>query len=465
MAVSTPRAPALTDLELMAHLHRRAGFGATHDELEHALAIGYEAAVEELIQTEAQPPLDEFLIHRYYVDVQEGRQINSSQYGWIYRMINTRRPLEEKMTLFWHGLFATAYFKAEKGRTMVNQISMLRKHGLGDFRTLLIELSKDAAMIHWLDNQFNTNEVHNENYGRELLELFTMGRGNYTEDDVKACARAFTGWGLKKTIPGFYPYSHFDLQFEFYPDKHDDGEKTILGETGNFDGPDVIDVILRQPATATFIARRLYQFFVSDTPNPEATAEIAAALRGSQYDIRAAMRTLFMSDAFRSQDAFCARVKYPVELVVGVTRLTGDFTYPEHDITPLALACRYMGQDLMNPPSVEGWHTGKEWIDTGNLVERINFAADRVGEPIKPGIRRIIDTIRAEGRLSAEALVDRCVELVGPFAVKEGTYAALVGFVEQARVPAFDGTDDAADEHRVVQLLQLIVSTREYQMA
>jgi hypothetical protein len=119
----------------------------------------------------------------------------------------------------------------------------------------------------------------------------------------------------------------------------------------------------------------------------------------------------------------------------------------------------------MNPPSVEGWHTGKEWIDTGNLVERINFAADRVGEPIKPGIRRIIDTIRAEGRLSAEALVDRCVELVGPFAVKEGTYAALVGFVEQARVPAFDGTDDAADEHRVVQLLQLIVSTREYQMA
>jgi hypothetical protein len=465
MAVSSPRAPALTDLELIAHLYRRAGFGATPAELDRALALGYEAALEELLQTDAQRPLDEFLINRYYVDVQEGRQINSAQYGWIYRMINTRRPLEEKMTLFWHGLFATAYFKAEKGKTMVNQISMLRRHCLGDLRTLLVELSKDPAMIHWLDNQYNTNEVHNENYGRELLELFSMGRGNYTEDDVKNCARAFTGWGLKRTIPGFYPYAHFDLEFEFYPDKHDYGEKTVLGETGNFDGPDVIDIILRQPATAQFIARRLYQFFVSDTPDADAIAEIASALRATQYDIRATMRTLFMSDGFRSQESFCARVKYPVELVVGVVRLTGDYTYPEYDITPLALACRYMGQDLLNPPSVEGWHTGKEWIDTGNLVERINFAADRVGDPSKPGIRRLIDKVKAQGPLTAEQLVARCIELVGPFAVKEGTYGSLVGFVEHDRVPAFDGTDDAADEHRVVQLFQLIVSTREYQMA
>jgi uncharacterized protein (DUF1800 family) len=465
MAVSSPRAPALTDLELMAHLYRRAGFGATHDEVQGALALGYEAAVEALVHPEAQPALDEYLIHRYYVDVQEGRQINSAQYGWIYRMINTRRPLEEKMTLFWHGLFATAYFKAEKGRTMVNQISMLRRHCLGDFRTLLIELSRDPAMVHWLDNQFNTNEVHNENYGRELLELFSMGRGNYTEDDVKNCARAFTGWGLKRTVPGFYPYGHFDLEFEFDPDKHDDGEKVLLGERGNFDGPDAIDIILRQPATATFIARRLYQFFVADRPDPEAIAELASALRASQYDIRAVMRTLFMSDFFRSQEAFCARVKYPVELVVGVTRLAGDFTYPEYDITPLALACRYMGQDLMNPPSVEGWHTGKEWIDTGNLVERVNFASERVGDPSKPGIRRIVEEVRVRAPLTPEQLVDQCIDLVGPLAIKEGTYASLVRFVEQAGLPVFDGADDEADERRIVRLIQLIVSTREYQMA
>ena len=465
MAVSIPRAPALTDLELMAHLHRRAGFGATHDELQAALARGYEAVVEDLLHPEAQPPLDDYLIHRYYVDVQEGRQINSAQYGWIYRMINTRRPLEEKMTLFWHGLFATAYFKTEKARTVANQIAMLRRHCLGDLRTLLIELSKDAAMVHWLDNQYNTNAVHNENYGRELLELFSMGRGNYTEDDVKNCARAFTGWGLKRTVPGFYPYGHFDLEFEFHPELHDDGEKTILGETGRFDGPDVMDIILRQPATATFIARRLYLFFVSDRPDPDAIAEIAGALRAARFDIRAAMRTLFMSDAFRSQEAFCARVKYPVELVVGVTRLAGDFAYPEYDITPLALACRYMGQDLMNPPSVEGWHTGKEWIDTGNLVERINFASERVGDIDKSGIRRIVDLVRTQAPRTPDDLVDLCIDLVGPLAIKEGTYASLVRFVEQAGLPAFDGTDDPTDERRVVRLIQLVVSTREYQMA
>jgi hypothetical protein len=177
------------------------------------------------------------------------------------------------------------------------------------------------------------------------------------------------------------------------------------------------------------------------------------------------MRTLFMSDAFRSQEAFCARVKYPVELVVGVTRLAGDFAYPEYDITPLALACRYMGQDLMNPPSVEGWHTGKEWIDTGNLVERINFASERVGDPARPGIRRMIEILRTRRPGTPEDLVDQCVELIGPLAVKEGTYESLVRFVEQAGLPAFDGSDDLTDDRRVVRLIQLIVSTREYQMA
>jgi len=461
MAVSIPRAPALTDLELMAHLYRRAGFGATRDELEEAVSRGYEATVEMLLHPEDQAPLDEFLIHRYYVDVQEGRQINSAQYGWVYRMINTKRPLEEKMTLFWHGLFATAYFKTEKAKTMVNQIGMLRRHCLSDLRTLLIELSKDAAMIHWLDNQFNTIDVHNENYGRELLELFSMGRGNYTEDDVKNCARAFTGWGLKKTIPGFYPYSHFDLEFEFYPEKHDYGEKVFLGERGNFDGPDVVDIILKQPATAEFIARRLYTYFVADKPDPDAIAELAQACRDSQFDMRAVMRTLFMSDFFRSQEAFCARVKYPVELVVGVIRLTGDFTYPEYDITPLALACRYMGQDLMNPPSVEGWHTGKEWIDTGILVERVNFAAAQVGDIDKPGVRRIVEILRERGTLSPDQLVDGCLELLGPLRVTDRTRRALLQLAGQACPLDLTAGRDA--ERQVGKMLQMIVATREYQ--
>ena len=201
MAVRSSDVRQLTELELMAHLFRRAGFGARRDELEAALAKGYEATVEELLHPENQPELEHDLIYRYWLDIKESRQIDPAQSYWVYRMINTQRPLEEKMALFWHRLFATGFAKLNHPGNMLQQIAMFREHGLGNFRTLLVELSRDPAMIFWLDNQTNTNDVHNENYGRELLELFSMGIGNYTEDDVKNCARAFTGWTLKNADP------------------------------------------------------------------------------------------------------------------------------------------------------------------------------------------------------------------------------------------------------------------------
>src|SRR3954451_5203247 len=214
----------------MAHLFRRAGFGATYPELEEALAEGYDATVERLLHPEAVQPLDEELIFRYYVDSYESRVIDGVQTYWVYRMINTPRPLEEKLALFWHCLFATAYSKVPNGRVLRYQIEMFREHGLGSFRTMLLALAKDPAMIFWLDNQENTTDVHNENFGRELLELFSMGRGNYTEDDVKNCARAFTGWGLAPTIPGFQPYGRFDWAYQFNAAQHDFEEKELLGE-------------------------------------------------------------------------------------------------------------------------------------------------------------------------------------------------------------------------------------------
>src|SRR5919205_1820534 len=250
MVVASTEVKKLTGIELMAHLFRRAGFGATRDQLEAALARGYEATVEELLHPENAPPLEEDLIFRYYPDMKEARQIDPAQSLWVYRMINTKRPLEEKMALFWHHLFATGFAKLNHPGAMLGQVDMFRKHGLGDFRTLLVELSKDPAMIFWLDNQTNTNDVHNENYGRELLELFSMGIGNYTEDDVKNCARAFTGWTLKNPIPGAQPFGRYDWEFEFRPDQHDYSEKTFLGETGNFDGADIVDIIVKQPAAA-----------------------------------------------------------------------------------------------------------------------------------------------------------------------------------------------------------------------
>jgi len=448
----------------MAHLFRRAGFGATRDELEAAVAKGYEATVEELLHPERQPELEHDIIYRYWPDQKESRQIESAQSYWVYRMINTKAPLAEKMALFWHHLFATGFAKLNHPGAMLQQIATFRKNALADFRNILVDLSKDPAMIFWLDNQENTNDVHNENYGRELLELFSMGIGNYTEDDVKNCARAFTGWTMKPPIPGAQPFGRFQWEFEFRPDLHDYGEKTFLGETGNFDGADVIDIIVRQQATAQFLARRLYLFFVSDTPDQEAIDQLVEVYFKSQYDIRAVMRTLFMSDAFRSREAYFAKVKSPAEHVIGTIRMVEDFQFPRWGIREeVTLEARYMGQDLLNPPSVEGWHVGKEWIDTGILVERVNFAAGEVGDIDKPGVQKLIGRLRAMGELSPSKFVDACLDLAGPLEVADATRSALISFAEKGGVLKLTEGDRAA-EQRVGELLQLIVATREYQL-
>jgi uncharacterized protein (DUF1800 family) len=463
IAVHPPEASQLTGIELMAHLYRRAGFGATRAQLEAALARGYEASVDELLHPENAPPLEEDLIYRYYPDMKESRQIDPAQSLWVYRMINTQRPLEEKMTLFWHYLFATGFGKLNHARVMTNQVAMFRKHALGDFRTLLVEVSKDPAMIFWLDNHTNTKRVHNENYGRELLELFSLGIGNYTEDDVKNCARAFTGWSLKPTIPAAQPYGRFDWEFEFRPDLHDYGDKEFLGERGNFDGADIIDIIVRQPSTAHFVAMRLYTYFVSDTPDLAAIDELATVYKTSEYDIRSMLRWLLLSDYFRSEDAYFAKVKSPAEHVAGIMRLVEDFTFPKHGIRDISLECRYMGQDLLNPPSVEGWHVGKEWIDTGILVERINFAAAQVGDIDKPGVRKIIDRLRAQGELTPAQLVDACADLMGPLQLRAATRDALTGFAEKGgNLKLTPGDRDA--EQRVGEMLSMIVATREFQL-
>jgi uncharacterized protein (DUF1800 family) len=463
IAVHPPETSQLTGIELMAHLYRRAGFGATRDQLEAALTRGYEASVDELLHPENAPPLEEDLIYRYYPDMKESRQIDPAQSLWVYRMINTQRPLEEKMTLFWHHLFATGFGKLNHAKVMSNQVAMFREHALGDFRTLLVEVSKDPAMIFWLDNHTNTKRVHNENYGRELLELFSMGIGNYSEDDVKNCARAFTGWSLKPTIPAAQPYGRFDWEFEFRPDLHDYSEKVFLGERGNFDGADIVDIIVRQPSTAHFVAMRLYTYFVSDTPDLAAIDELAGVYNSSKYDIRAMLRWLLLSDYFRSEDAYFAKVKSPAEHVAGIMRLVEDFTFPKHGIRDISLECRYMGQDLLNPPSVEGWHVGKEWIDTGILVERINFAAAQVGDIDKPGVRKIIDRLRAQGELTPEQLVDACADVMGPLQLRPATRDALIDFAEKDGSLVLEPGDRQA-EQRVGAMLSMIVATREFQL-
>ena len=308
------------DIALMAHLLRRAGFGATRDELERYVAQGYEATVEELLHPVDAPPAldDEDLIRRYHVDENSLMLIDSCQTYWLYRMINTRRPLEEKMALFWHGVFATGYTKLNHPKQILHQIALFRRHGLGSFHTLLLEVSKDPAMIFWLDNKDSHKEAVNENYGRELLELFSMGVGNYTEHDVRQCSRAFTGWTIRDAShhtmrvarDSVWPYGRLDWLFEYRHDDHDAAEKTFLGHSGAFNGEEIIAIICRQPATAKFIARHLYNFFVADEPQVPAWQTVPPRSRGHpdphghlrQYecDIRAVMRVLFNADFFKT---------------------------------------------------------------------------------------------------------------------------------------------------------------------
>ena len=464
-----------SEISLMAHLMRRAGFGATYGELELCLEHGYENTVERLLHPEDAPAWNDALFRRYHVDQNSVMLIESAQSHWLYRMINSQRPLEEKIALFWHGLFATAYGKLNHAKAVVNQTNTFRRHGLGTFRNLLSELSRDPAMIFWLDNKDNHKDAPNENYGRELLELFSMGIGAYTEDDVKAAARAFTGWtianqdymSVRASRDSIWPHGRLDWQFVYRPEDHDDSPKTFLNQTGRFNGEDVLDIICGHPASSWFLAGKLYGFFVSDQPDEAAIQTIAEDLRRTGGDVRSAMRTIFLSDFFKSEQVRHAKVKSPAEVVVGVARLAGAFGVPHWSIVNLALDANFMGQEILNPPTVEGWHTGTEWVDTGTLMERVNSAAMLVGETSLPGVSGIIGRLRdSQSVWGPEELVDACLTLAGGLEVSEVTYRELTTFVASQGELRFDSQfSEGCAEQRVAELLQLIVSTREHQMA
>jgi uncharacterized protein (DUF1800 family) len=461
------------DIALMAHLMRRAGFGATYEELERRAAKGYEATVEELLNPESQPDLEMDVLQRHFIEWRDMNALEVNQAYWTYRMINTQRPLQEKVALFWHGILCTGNSKCEHGRQIQLQLGMFREIGMSTFPEILRGLSRDPAMVFYLDNCMSHKGAINENWGRELLELFAMGVGmddhaNYSEDDVKEAARAFTGWTITNAIPR-YPYGRYESHFIYNPYDHDNDEKTFLGERGNLNGDDIIDIICKQPSAARFVARHLYNFFVADevevpawqrTPprDPEAIKMLEDEYFRSGYNIGSMLRVLFNSDSFKN--ARFEKVKSPTEVVIGTMRLVKDFTSPKLGLNPLANNIRYMGQDLMNPPTVEGWHTGKEWIDSGTLVERINFAADQIGNTGLPGVKDIINRLGSENIVGPEQLVDRCLELVGNYELAEETRQQLIEHAQKGGQLS-PGTEGYSNQ--VGEVLQLIVATQEYQ--
>jgi len=459
------------DLALMAHLMRRAGFGADREELERCVTQGYDATVDELIDPpESRPGGDMALMLRYHPSfLLPGGVPYSGQANWMYNMISTKKPLEEKISLFWHHIFATGNSKVDNCDQLLEQIQMFRDYGLGNYRDLLVELSKNPAMIYWLDNNENHRDAVNENWGRELLELFSLGVSNYTEVDVREASRAFTGWTIAPKIPRL-PYGRFPWKFEYKEEDHDDGEKTFLGETGKLGGEDIINVIVQQPATARFICRHLYNFFVADevqvpawtiedARDEDALEQMMDAFIDSGYEIKAVLRLMFKSEFFKN--ARFSKIKSPTEVVAGTLKMVGQYRNPDPGMLQIGKEPTYMGQSILDPPSVEGWYTGHEWINSGSLLARINFVADRVSDSTLPGIQTIIQSMKSDGVTTPEQLVEAAAEHMGFVEFSKETRDELV---ENAKAAGdLDWGNEEVAATRIGEAMALIGATTEYQ--
>jgi uncharacterized protein (DUF1800 family) len=283
-------------------------------------------------------------------------------YWWANRMLQTTHPVEQKMALLWHGHFATHENKVRDYRKMVQQVALFEQGATGNLRDLTIKVAQNPAMLYFLDAQYNVKGAANENFAREVMELFTMGVGNYTEHDVRECARAFTGWYFD------------DLAFKIDPAKHDDGAKTFLGRTGNFGGVDVLRIIFEQPVTAEFLAGRIYRFLVRDELSPALRTALGKVLRDSDYEVKPLLTTIFSSRDFYSQASYGGHIKGPVEHLIAMLKHVGAEAVPGvPDFNQSTIA---MGQHLLNPPSVAGWAGGRAWITPGLLMARGNVARE-----------------------------------------------------------------------------------------
>ncbi len=305
-----------------------------------------------------QPVVDKF----FYWLRASVLETNRVSYWWANRMVTSPRPLQEKMALFWHGHFAVNEPKVRDYRKLLGELELYEKQGTGNFKDLTVAVAQDPGMLTFLDAGVNVKGAANENFAREIMEMFTMGVGNYAEKDIREAARAFTGW------------NYVDLKFVVNKDQHDDGEKTFLGKTGHFDGVDVIDIIMQQPVTADYIAGKIYRFFVRQDLSPALQKQLGSVLRDSHYEVAPLLEEIFLSRDFYSSASVGAQIKSPVELAVSTYRKLGLDRVP--GVPDFNSATGALGQRLFSPPTVAGWAGGRSWITPGLLLERGNFARD-----------------------------------------------------------------------------------------
>jgi uncharacterized protein (DUF1800 family) len=369
--------------EKAAHLLRRAGFGLPRVLAVRLAEMTPADAVDSLLNDDfasADAPCPAFItapesflmrrarlaglddVVRQLATMEERRrereEVAQLQAWWLERMGSARHPLREKMTLFWHGHFATSAQKVRPAWHAWHLNHVLRVNALGNFRDLVINAGKSPSMLHYLDNRTSKKDSPNENWARELMELFTLGAGHYTEDDVQEAARAFTGWSCDHE------------RFVYQEHWHDADQKTFLGRTGNFHGWDIVDIILEQPAAAEFMAKKLWRFFACDEAPEEIVTALADALRENDYELRPTLRALFLSQAFYQDDVVAAQIKSPAQLVV---QLVDDLGLAKPPYAAMARACAALGQDLFYPPNVKGWDGNRAWINANTLLHRFNL--------------------------------------------------------------------------------------------
>ena len=465
-----------------AHLLNRAGFGGTAEEIKKVCAEGSAAAVDRLLGfpdagAEAQNPhdlpdfsaiadfpknfrelrrmfqgKDKEELQRFRMMLQRGNRdaLFATARWWLNRMASGPHPLQEKLTLFWHGHFTTSFRDERSAWLIWRQNELLRRKAAANFHAFVKEISRDPAMLQYLNNNQNRKGRPNENYARELMELFTLGIGNYTEDDVKAAARAFTGWASEGE------------EFVFRKRQHDDGRKTFLGRSGNLDGDDVIESIMRHKACAPYVAGKLFRFFAYEEMESGLADALGRVLRDSGYDLRPVLKTILRSRAFYSRKAIGAQIKSPIQLVIGTVRLLGI------DLPPLQMLQRglqQMGQVPFNPPNVRGWPGGQSWINSATLFARYNTCVFLAGGGGPGGGRRrqladenprlrLRARFKPEAAGTAEETVDYWVARLIQRPID----------LEKRRVLIDSLGGSPGDEEAIRRMVQLIVSMPEYQL-
>ena len=356
------------DYRWAGHLYRRAGFGSTPTELREAVKGDLESTFTRMM-TPNKKPLK--ALPTAFNNPNQPPGAIQIRAAWLQRMLEGMEPIRERMTLFFHNHFANSINKIQDARLMQRQNDLIRKHALGKFGLFLKEMSRDASMLIYLDSNQNVKKHPNENYAREVMELFSLGVGNYKEKDVQEAARAFTGWHVSPAEQG-------ERQFNFRSGEHDDGVKTILGQTGNWDGDDVIRILLEQPACSRFLVRKLYGYFINENvAPPDAFLQpLADELKKADYDISVTVKTMLRSRHFFSAHAYRQKVKSPIDYCLGVARMFGTGATGSVVISPFSLigTLELQGQQLYSPPNVKGWEGGKAWLNTATVLARHNFA-------------------------------------------------------------------------------------------